>query len=200
MTDSTDILGSLLQELGGGGVGEIARTVGVESSDVTSVLSGAVPAILAGLTRNSSSGAGAASLLDALDRDHDGSVLDDVIGYLGGGGNLADGAGILGHVLGGRRSNIESTISRSTGVDLASVSQIMAMVAPLIMGALGRAKGQGGLDASGLAAVLGEQQQAARQASPSAVDLFSQLLDGNGDPVDDIVKMGSGLLGGLFRK
>jgi hypothetical protein len=78
-------------QLGGGGITEIARSVGVSGSDVTNVLGGAVPAIMAGLTRNSSSSDGAAGLLGALDRDHDGSVLDDVMGYLGGGGDLASG-------------------------------------------------------------------------------------------------------------
>jgi hypothetical protein len=191
----------LLQQLGGGGVGEIARKVGVDSSDVTNVLGGAMPAILAGLTRNSSSSDGAAGLLGALDRDHDGSILDDVMGYLGGGGNLADGAGILTHVLGGRQTTVESAVSKSSGVDIASVGKIMAMVAPLIMGALGKAKRQQGFDASGLAAALGQQEQAARKVSPSAVDMFSRMLDsdGDGDPMDDIVKMGSGLLGGLFK-
>ena len=199
--DSSDLLGSLLQQLGGGGVGEIARKVGVDSSDVTNVLGGAMPAILAGLTRNSSSSDGAAGLLGALDRDHDGSILDDVMGYLGGGGNLADGAGILTHVLGGRQTTVESAVSKSSGVDIASVGKIMAMVAPLIMGALGKAKRQQGFDASGLAAALGQQEQAARKVSPSAVDMFSRMLDsdGDGDPMDDIVKMGSGLLGGLFK-
>jgi hypothetical protein len=160
-----------------------------------------MPAILAGLTRNSSSSAGAAGLLDALDRNHDGSVLDDVMGYLGGGGNLADGAGILGHVLGGRQANVEQAISSSSGVDIASVGKILAMVAPLLMGALGKAQRTQGLDASGLAAALGQQERAARKVSPSAVDLFSKMLDsdGDGDPMDDIVKMGSGLLGGLFK-
>jgi hypothetical protein len=201
MMDSSDLLGSLMGQLGGGGVNEIARSVGLDSSDVTSVLSGAVPAIMAGLTRNSASSDGLAGLAGALDRDHDGSVLDDVMGYLGGGGNLADGAGILGHVLGGRQSNIESAVSRSSGVDIASVGKIMAMIAPLIMGALGKAKRQQGFDASGLAEMLGQQERVARQASPSAVDMFSKMLDsdGDGDPMDDIVKMGSGLLGGLFK-
>jgi hypothetical protein len=202
VTDSSDILGTLMQQLGGGGVSEIARSVGLDSSDVTKVLGGAVPAILAGLTRNSSSSAGAAGLLGALDRDHDGSVLDDIVGYLGGGGNLADRAGILAHVLGSRQTNVESAISRSSGVDLAAVGKILAMVAPLIMGALGKAKQQQGFDASGLAAILDRHESAARQVSPSAVDLFSRMLDsdGDGDPMDDIVKMGSGLLGGLFGK
>jgi hypothetical protein len=188
-------------QLGGGGINEIARSVGLDSSDVTNVLSGAVPAIMAGLTRNSASSDGLAGLAGALDRDHDGSILDDVMGYLGGGGNLADGAGILGHVLGGRQSSIESAVSRSSGVDIASVGKIMAMIAPLVMGALGKAKRQQGFDASGLAEMLGQQERVARQASPSAVDMFSKMLDsdGDGDPMDDIVKMGSGLLGGLFR-
>jgi hypothetical protein len=201
MSDSFDLLGSVMGQLGGGGIGEIARSVGVSDSDVTKVLGGAVPAIMAGLTRNSASGDGAAGLAAALDRDHDGSILDDVAGYLGGGGNLADGAGILGHVLGGRQGSIESAVSRSSGVDLGAVTKIMAMVAPLIMGALGKAKRQQGIDAGGLAEMLGQQERAARKQSPSAMDMFSRMLDsdGDGDSMDDIVKMGSGLLGGLFK-
>ena len=199
--ESSDVLGSLMGQLGGGGIEEIGRSVGLSGGDVTNVLAGALPAIMAGLTRNASSSSGAAGLLGALDRDHDGSVLDDVMGYLGGGGNLAAGAGILGHVLGGRQPNVERAVSNSSGVDMASVTKILAMVAPLIMGALGKAKRQQGFDASGLAAALGQQEQAARKVSPSAVDMFSKMLDsdGDGDPMDDIVKMGSGLLGSLFK-
>ena len=201
MTESSDLLGSLMQQLGGGGVNEIARSMGLSSSDVGNVLAGAMPVIMAGLTKNAASSGGAEGLLGALDRDHDGSILDDVAGYLGGGGNLAAGAGILGHVLGGGQANVEKAVSRSSGVDLASVAKIMAMAAPLIMGALGKAKSQQGFDASGLAAALGQQERAARQVSPSAVDMFTRMLDsdGDGDPMDDIVKMGSGLLGGLFK-
>jgi hypothetical protein len=199
--DSNDILGSLMQQLGGGGVEEIGRAVGVSGGDVTNVLAGAIPAMMTGLTRNAASGGGASALLGALDRDHDGSILDDVAGYLGGGGNLAAGAGILGHVFGGRAQNVEQTVSRSSGVDLGSVTKIMAMVAPLLMGALGKAKRQQGFDASGLAAALGQGQERARQASPGAVDMFTRMLDsdGDGDSMDDIVKMGSGLLGSLFK-
>jgi hypothetical protein len=200
--DSSDLLGSLMGQLGGGGIEQIGRSVGLDSSEVSKVLAGAMPAILMGLTRNSSSPDGAAGLLGALDRDHDGSVLDDVMSYLGGGGDVSAGAGILGHVLGGRQSTVETTISRSSGVDTAKVGQILAMVAPLLMGALGKAKRERDLDASGLAAALGQQERAARQVSPSAVDVFSRMLDGDGDgdPMDDIVEMGSGLLGGLFTR
>jgi len=196
---SSDLLGSLMSQLGGGGIDQIAHSVGVSGGDVTNVLAGALPAMMAGLTRNAASSGGAGALLGALDRDHDGSILDDVMGYLGGGGT-AGGAGILGHVFGGRQANVEQAVSRSSGVDMGSVIKIMAMVAPLIMGSLGKAKRQQGFDASGLAAALGQQEKVARQASPSAVDMFTRLLDSDGDgsSMDDIVKMGSGLLGSLF--
>jgi len=199
--DSSDLLGSLMGQLGSDGIEQIGRSVGLDSSDVSKVLAGAMPAVLTGLTRNSSSPDGAAGLLGALDRDHDGSVLDDLMGYLGSGGDLGAGAGILGHVLGGRQSTVEQAISRSSGVDMAKVGRILAMVAPLLMGALGKAKRQQGLDASGLAAALGKQEEKAREISPSAVDMFSRMLDGDGDgdSMDDIVAMGSGLLGGLFK-
>lgn len=202
MNQSFDMLGSVLNQLGDGGVDQIGRSLGLSGGDVTKVLSGAVPAMMAGLNRNASAPGGAESLLGALDRDHDGSVLDDLAGFLGGGGNLADGAGILGHVFGGRRSAVESNISRASGVDMASVGKIMAMVAPLIMGALGQARRQSGFDAAGLAAALGQQERTARAANPSAMDMFSRMLDsdGDGDAMDDIVKMGSGLLGGLFKR
>lgn len=200
MTNSSDLLGSLVQQLGGDGLAEIARSVGVSGGDVTKVLGGALPAMMAGLTRNAASGGGANALLGALDRDHDGSVLDDVMGYLGGGGNLAAGAGILGHVFGGRQQQVERAVSRSSGVDAGSVTKIMAMLAPLVMGSLGRAKREQGFDASGLAAALGQQERFARKASPSAVDTFARLLDsdGDGDSMDDIAKIGTGLLGKLF--
>ena len=88
MTDSPDILGSLMQQLGGGGISEIARSVGLSSGDVGNVLAGAVPAMMAGLTRNAASSGGAEGLLGALDSDGDGDSMDDIVklgsGLLGG--------------------------------------------------------------------------------------------------------------------
>ena len=200
MSESSDLLGSLLQQIGGDGVAQIARSVGVSGGDVTNVLAGAVPAMMAGLTRNTASAGGADALLGVLDRDHDGSILDDVMGYLGGGGNVADGSKILGHVFGGRQEKVEQAVSRSSGIDMGSAANIMAMVAPLIMGSLGKAKRRQGLDAAGMAAALGQQEQIARNASPSAMDMVARMLDsdGDGDSMDDIAKIGTGLLGRLF--
>lgn len=61
-----------------GGIDQMSRALGLGESDVTKVLSGALPAMLGGLTRNAASPDGASGLLGALDRDHDGSIADEM--------------------------------------------------------------------------------------------------------------------------
>ena len=63
-------------------------------------MAAALPLLLGALSRNASQGDGASSLHQALANDHDGSILDDIGGFLGS-GNTSSGNDILGHVLGG---------------------------------------------------------------------------------------------------
>lgn len=195
------ILDTIMQQVQGGGIQQMSQSLGLGEDDVTKVVSGALPALMGGLIKNSDSGEGASALLGALDRDHDGSILDDVAGFLGQSGSADTGAGILKHALGGKQSTVETALSKSTGVDAASAGKILAMVAPIVMGALGKAKNQQGLDASGLAGLLGQERDIARQRAPQAADMVSRLLDsdGDGDVMDDVAKLGTSLLGGLFK-
>lgn len=191
----------VMQQLQGGGISQMSQSLGMGEEDVSKVVGGAVPAVLGALTRNSGSAEGATALLGALDRDHDGSILDDVAGYLGGGTGVESGAGILRHALGERQSRVETALSQSSGVDAASVTKILAMVAPLVMGALGRTRRQQSLDASGVADLLGMEREAARQRSPQAVEMLTRLLDSDddGSVMDEVAQMGSSLLGSLFK-
>lgn len=195
------LLEMLLTQVQPSQLGQIGQAAGVNQDQVASVLKGALPGMLEGLSRNASTGQGAEALWNALDRDHDGGVLEDLTGFLGGSGGMADGAKILGHVFGSRQAGVENSISRASGVDMASVAKIMAMAAPLIMGALGKAKNQMNLDPSGLSQMLGTERQAAQQTAPDMMDFFGKMLDSDGDgsSMDDIAKMGSSLLGGLFK-
>ena len=74
-----------------------------------------------------------------------------------------------------------------------------AATMPLVMGAVGQTQQQQGLNAGGLANLLGGEQQ---QADSMLGGLATQLLDQNNDGsiVDDVMKMGSNLLGGLFGR
>lgn len=195
------ILDQVMEQLQGGGVGQLSQTVGVGEADVSKVIEGAVPALLAALTRNSGSADGASSLLGALDRDHDGSILDDVTGFLAGAGSADQGAGIVRHALGSRQARVENAISQGSGVDQASVGKIIAMLAPIVMGALGRANNQQGMDAGALAGMLGQERETARQRSPEAVDMLTKFFDADNDgsAMDELAEMGSKLLGNLFK-
>jgi hypothetical protein len=154
--------------------------------------------LIGALGRNTSTEEGAQSLFNALSRDHNGSVLDDVAGYVLGGGNQQAGNGILGHVLGNKRPGVEQSIAQLTGLDAGAVGQMMTMVAPLLMGALGKVQHEQGLGVDDLAQLLG----GARQEADSQMGGLAQLLDMNNDGsvVDDVLKLGSQLLGGLFGR
>jgi hypothetical protein len=200
MSELSEILG---QVLAGNTLGQLSGAIGASKDQTAKAVSAAMPVLLEGLTRNASSSAGASSLLGALDRDHDGSILDDLAGYLGGGASGA-GAGdaILGHILGNRRGGVENGISRASGLDPAAVAKLLMMLAPIVMGALGKAQRSGGLDAGGLFSMLEGQQKRAQQAAPDAFGALSKMLDADGDgsALDEVADLGTGLLGAFFKR
>jgi hypothetical protein len=197
------MLDALMGQLGPGGIDQIASQLGIDRSQAETAVAGALPMLLGGLDRNSRSAEGATSLLGALERDHDGSILDDVQGFLGQGQGAADvGMGALKHIFKGRSSAVENALAATSGIDAGGMQQILAMLAPLVLGMLGRNQRQGGLDAGGLSDLLGGERRVAQQRSPGAADLIGSLLDsdGDGDMTDDLAKLGGSLLGGLFGK
>jgi hypothetical protein len=117
----------------------------------------------------------------------------DVIGSLAGGGQ-AD-AGILRHAFGAKQDSVEQALSANSGIDAASVAKILAMVAPLVMGALGKAQRDQGLDAAGTAAMVQCERRTAEKQAPQAMDMLGRLLDSDGDGsvMDDVARMGSSL-------
>jgi len=159
-----------------------------------------VPLLLSALSRNAQRPGGAEALSAALERDHDGSVLDNLQGFLGN-YQESNGAGILGHVLGEKRPAVESALGQSTGLDSGQIGRVLEMAAPIVMGLLGRQQRRQGLDAQGLAGLLMNENQHIQRRAPEAQGLLSQLLDqdGDGSVADDLGKMGMGLLGNLLK-
>lgn len=190
-------------------VSQIGNQLGLDPQTAQGAISAAIPMIVAGLARNASTPSGANALNGALQRDHDGSLLDDLGGFLGGGGGGGQMAGmggiggaILGHVFGGRQSTMENTLGRSSGLDGATAARLLAMLAPIVMAALGRARAQNQLDGGGLTDLLGGERARMQQASPDGFGMLTSMLDSDGDGsiADDVAKMGGGLLGSLFGK
>lgn len=195
------MINELLNALQGEPMRRMSSQTGVREDALGSLVSAALPLLVGALDRNTNNTRGAKSLARAIERDHDGSVLDDVAGFLGQGPSR-DGYGILNHVFGSRQNAVGQNLGRATGVDAGSITQILAMLAPLVLGSLGKQKRQAGYDAKGLSQFLTQEHHAVERRAPGTGNLISQLLDadGDGDVTDDLLGMGGQLLGGLFGK
>ncbi|NNF58425.1 MAG: DUF937 domain-containing protein [Rhodothermaceae bacterium] len=200
------ILDLLAQNLGGPQMGQLAQTIGADERQTQQAIAAALPALMAGLNRNTNSPQGAESLLGALQQDHDGSLLDNLSGFLGGqvSGRQTDGSGILSHILGGQRPEVEQGVAQASGLDLSKVQRLLPILAPLVMAALGRRQRQGGLGPDVLSDLLGQESRRARQATPdSLLGPLGGFLDkdGDGDFKDDLMQQaGSAILSNLFGR
>jgi hypothetical protein len=183
------LLAMLQQRLGGDAVNQISKQLGTDPGTTQNAIAAALPMLVGALARNAQDPDKAGALANALGR-HDGSVLDDVAGYLGR-GDTGDGDGILGHVLGGRKETVQTGLGQAAGLDPAKAGTLLAMLAPLVMGALGKAQREKGLDTGGLAGMLGGEQQRAADAAPGVMGMLSSLLDRDrdGSVMDDIGAM-----------
>ena len=187
----------LMQQLSGDGISQISRHIGADEQTTGSALATAMPLLMSALANNASKPEGAQALHQALAEDHDGSILNDMSGFLGN-PQAANGAGILGHVLGAQQPAVTQGLAQGTGLDSSQVGQLLQIAAPLLMGALGQQQQQQGFDTNGLSAFLGGQQQAAHQSNPDMMSMLTSLLDMNrsGSALDDILGMAGKLFGG----
>jgi hypothetical protein len=282
------LLDTLSQQLSPEVVKGMGRQIGADEKQTEQALSALLPMMVGGLAKNTANNPqGSMKLSQALERDHDGSLLDHITGMLGGqnsqnhplagmlgggqqGGDLLSAllgggqgsqggmgsllggllggmggssqsqqsgagdllgtllggnsgmanvlgglfgtaptssratnvAGILGNILGGGNvAPIQQGVSKATGLDPNKIGALMAMLAPMIMGALGKVKRQQGLDAGGLARVLEHDRQTIEQRVPEA-NTISKFLDSNQDGKidmkDDIAKVGMALGGAML--
>lgn len=192
-----------LQQLLGGTLGEqatqlISNQLGIDQNQAQNAVNLALPTILNALHQNAATEDGAAALTNAIANDHDGSQLGDLTGLaqtaLGG-----DGASILKHILGGSEQNVANAVSQNAGIGGGQASQILQILAPIVLNTLGNQSQQGGgINIGNIAGILSNFVGNQQQQVPQQNDLISQLLDRDkdGSVVDDVV----GMLGNLFKK
>lgn len=172
---------------------------------VKSVLGMALPMIMGAIKKNTNSPEGAQKLGSELEKEkHNGSVLD-MIGSGGLGNLLGEGSGILGHVLGGSQSKVETAVGSATGMDASKVSKILKMAAPVIMGILGKQKRKDNVEGSGgISDLVGSVLGSNSTHDQSMLETFLNA-DGKGNVAKDVAgkifggKGKSGGLGSFFK-
>lgn len=187
------------QQLDDNAISQLSRQLGVDPNTTRQAVPAALTALLGGLSQNAANPMGAQQLAGALSKDHDGGILDDLAGFFGNSQSpqQMQGASILGHIFGNRQPNVATRVGQASGLDSAKAMKLLMLLAPLVLGALGRAQRQKKLDPGGISDVLGNERRRVEQAQPGNRGLLDVLLDrdGDGSIMDDLAGMAGGVLG-----
>ena len=182
---------------------EAENKFGISKNQVIALLAVSAPLVISYLRKKSQESATEAEALNnALDKDHNGSILDDPSQAMA---RQQEGGSILDHIFGGQKATVENQLSQNTGISMDKIGPILAMLAPLIMGYIGKEKQSSGVTSGGglgdlLGGILGTaQNQAQAQSSSPLNDILGSVLGGgktgsSGNPLNDI--LGSVLGGG----
>lgn len=114
----------------------LTQATGASGSDISSVLSSALPSLLNGAKAQAKDKTTSGSFVSALaqhaqdDTSDLSKFLDNV--------DLKDGSKIIGHLLGSDTDDVVSNVSKKSGVSQDKVSSILSAVAPLLMSLLGQ--------------------------------------------------------------
>lgn len=176
MAELTDSLNELLADR----TSEISRRIGADEGRTRAGVESAIPALLAALSGEARD----PGLRTAIQRDHDGSIIDQLSAYLDGSAQLSprttNGAGILEHTLGDRQGEMAQALSAKSGLDLGSVMKLLPLLAPILMGMLGKksggsGQGGGGFGLDDLGSILGREKDSAREKNPDIGDILDSF-------------------------
>ncbi len=180
---------------------QLSKQIGAQDPNmVKRAAAGASELLLEAISTSASQPSSGGGLFDAIKRDHDGGILGDLMGVLGGrqqasNPSTTNGSGIINHLLGNKQLQAAQVIGQMSGLDIFKSGVLMQLIAPVIMGVVGQKQRSNGLDLGGLAQVLlgggGAQQQ--RSAGGG---MFKKLLDmdGDGSMMDDLLNIGMKIL------
>lgn len=183
-----DILSAMLNAQGGGATRQLGQQFGLNESQVGAALSALVPALAAGVQRNTSTPGGLDSLLGALTGGSHQQYLDEP-STLSRQETVQDGNNILGHVFGSKEVSrqVATQAAAQTGIGADVLKQMLPMIAAMMMGAMSK----------GTAA----QPSGASGGGGGLMEMLTPMLDQNrdGSAMDDVLGSVGKWLGGSGR-
>ena len=180
-----DLLQSVLAAQGGGAVGQLAKSFGLSEDQATSAVQHLLPALAAGMARNTTQQGGLDGLLAALAGGSHQKYVDDP-SRLTAQETVQDGNGILGHILGSKDASrqLASRASADTGISADVLKKMLPLIATLAMGALSKQ-------------TASPRTQGSPPPQAGLLGMLTPLLDQNrdGSVADDVI----GMLGRFLR-
>ncbi len=201
-----DLMDILKGQLTDGVLNQLTKQIGGQDKRQTAqAADGIMEVLLGSIAKNSRNQDSLSGLTNALENDHDGSILDKLEDVIAGNNiqpqqkRALNGAGILKHVLGNNMGSVIDMISKSSGLNGQQSGSLLEKLAPVVLGTLGKQKRQRNMDQNGLGDLLGSvlNQQQQRQQKSSGGFLKNILdQDGDGKIIDDV----AGMLGKFLKK
>jgi hypothetical protein len=184
------LVSMLAGQLGGPVIQQISQQIGADQGTTQSAVGMALPMLLSAMGNHASTADGA-DAIHQVTQQHDGSILDNVMGFVGNAGAASMGTALLSQVIGGGTHNaMADTIAEHTGMDSGTANQLLGLLTPLVMGAVGKSsQAQGGLDPSGIAQMLGG-------GSNDLIGMAAQMLGGHSSSSgNDLMSMAAKMFG-----
>lgn len=136
---------------------KFSGALGQPADKIQNGLRSVIPTFLKGLVDKGSSREGAESLVSLASRD---GVESTTPPNLNDANYLSKGEDAVKGIFGSNLNQVTSSLGSSTGMNASSVTRLMGMIAPMIMGVLGRKIKNENLNASGLMGFLSQQKPA----------------------------------------
>jgi OmpA-OmpF porin, OOP family len=170
-------------------VNKASSFLGESESGVGKALSGILPTVLGGLADKTATHDGADMVSRLAGEQNQSGVLDNLSGFFGHGSEsmVSKGAGLLGGIFGDKVSGLTGLLSNFAGIKSSSTSSLLGMIAPVVLGFLGKHASTNNLNAGGLASMLSSQKDNISNAIPSGLNLGS-IFGGAAGQAASVVK------------
>ena len=181
-----------------GGIESMAKELGIPPATAKQGADALLPAILGGFKKQAQGGGGVEGLGGLLGQLGGGGLLDSVLGSQP--TPVSQGNDVLGQIFGSKdvSRTVAGQAAAQTGIDSGLLKQMLPMLAMMVAGYMAKQGGQDGASgglSGGLGGMLGNVLGGAMGGgtAPSAGGLggIGKMLDmdGDGNPLDDIMGM-----------
>ena len=175
-----NLIQTVMSALTPGAMAKLADVLGEPSTSVSTGFGAAVPALLAGSLQRSASPAGARSLLEQVSQATVAGNPLDRLGELAnddGARNayISQGQGMASSLLGGEAGSVASAVASHADIGVGSASKLLALAAPLVLGAIGRAAGPAPTP-DGIKSLLSSQRTGILSALPAGLGSLFGLV------------------------
>lgn len=114
----------------------LVKKSGASQEQVESIIKNALPMLLDGAKKQANGESTSKGFANAL-LEHADSDTTDLSAFMDG-IDLADGAKIIGHLLGAEKGSATKSVAKKSGADNAKTETVLSMAAPLLMSLLGK--------------------------------------------------------------